>query len=154
MFLRYSRPQKDYKRYCSEVNHFIIYVDITFFESKSYFNTKSHSSETNKDFVNFLVHECSSNNNASLDITDQSTLPTKHGEQPKSTRHTSTMPPSSAVPFSTLQSDEFLLHNLIRMFCPLVMLLSFFLILVLKFLIWTFRLLFERVNALGLSFFA
>jgi len=59
--------QKGYKCYYPELNYFIISVDITFFESKLYFDTESHSCEFDGDFFYFLVQECSINKSASLD---------------------------------------------------------------------------------------
>ena len=64
MFLGYSRTHKGYKCYCLELNRFIISLDITFFKSKLYFDTESHSSKSNEDFLHFLVQECSSDNTA------------------------------------------------------------------------------------------
>jgi len=67
--------------YCPKLNHFIIFVDVSFFESKPYFDTESHSSEIETDdLLYFLVQERSVDNNALLDITDQDTLPPKYGE--------------------------------------------------------------------------
>jgi len=50
VFFEYSRTQKGYKCYCLELNSFIIFVDVTFFESKSYLNTEYHSSESDEYF--------------------------------------------------------------------------------------------------------
>ena len=57
--------------------------------------------------MNFLVQERSLDNNTSLDITDQNTLPPKHEESTKVyTNCTSIVPPSSFVSFSTSQFGE------------------------------------------------
>jgi len=50
VFLRYLRTQKGYKCYCSELNHFIISADVSFFELVPYFDIEPHSSESDEDF--------------------------------------------------------------------------------------------------------
>jgi len=54
--------RRDIKCYCPELDCFIIFADITFFESKPYFDTDSHSSERDEDFLYFLVQEHLFNN--------------------------------------------------------------------------------------------
>ena len=63
----YLRIQKRYKWYYLELNHFIIFTDVTVFESKSYFNTKT-TSEPDENFMHFLVEKLFSYNITSLDI--------------------------------------------------------------------------------------
>ena len=107
MFLGLSHTQKRYKCYCLKLNRLIIYVDVTFLESKQYFDTKSHSSESDEDFFYFLVQERLVDNIASLDITDQDTLPPKYREPTKvCTRHNSTVSPPPSIPVSISQSSE------------------------------------------------
>jgi len=50
-----------------------------FFEPNTYFNIRSHYSQSDKDFMHFLVQEHSVDETASLDITNLNTLPSKHG---------------------------------------------------------------------------
>jgi len=98
VFFGYSRTQKEYKCYCLELNHFIISVDVTFFESKPYFDIESHSFES-EIFCIFLVQECSIDNIA-LDNTH--TFPPKQEKPTKVyTKHISIAPLSSIVPVFT-----------------------------------------------------
>jgi len=110
VFLRYSHIQKGYKCYCLELNCFIISSNVTFFESNPYFETESHSFESDEDLlyplVQHLVH-----NTTSLDITDQVSLPSKHGEPTKVyTNCTSIVSPSSVLD-SISQSSENILPS-------------------------------------------
>ena len=101
-----------------------------------------------KTFCIFLIQERSVDKYASLDITIQDTLLPKHREPTKVyTKCISTVSP--------LFLFHILLHNLARILYPPMMLLPFlfFLILILIFLIMTFRLLFEKVNAFVLLIF-
>ena len=56
VFLGYYVLIKD-KHHCPQQNYYIISVDVIFFESKPYFDTKSHSSKSNPDFLHLLVQE-------------------------------------------------------------------------------------------------
>jgi len=101
-----------------------------------------------KTFCIFLIQERSVDKYASLDITIQDTLLLKHRVPTKVyTKCISTVSP--------LFLFHILLYNLARILYPPMMLLPFlfFLILILIFLIMTFRLLFEKVNAFVLLIF-
>jgi len=63
--------------------YFIIFANVTFFESKPNFDIESHSFLSNEDFLYFLVQEHFVDDIASLNIIDQDTLPLKHGETTK-----------------------------------------------------------------------
>ena len=93
---------KGSKCYCLELNHFILFIDVTFFEFKPHLDTESHFSKSNEDFMHFLVQERSIDNNASLDITNLDALSPKHGEPTRVyTKCTSIVLPSSVVSVST-----------------------------------------------------